>query len=85
MVPQAIWPLATRLVNKSRISASIRKHLQSDEDEQFKSPAGPSPTLQWRDYVALTIAALESTFLPILLIMLAVIALTMVIIHFWMA
>jgi hypothetical protein len=60
--------------------------LQSDEDEKFTPPERPPPpTLQWRDYVALTIAALESTFLPILLLMLALIALTMVIVHFWRA
>jgi hypothetical protein len=57
--------------------------MQSDEDEQLKPPVRPPPALQWRDYVALTIAALESTFLPILLLMLALIALTMAIVHFW--
>ena len=58
--------------------------MQSDEDEQLRPPERPPPpTLQWRDYVALTIAALESTFLPILLLMLALIALTMLIVHFW--
>jgi len=56
-------------------------HLQADEDEQELTRQKPSPKLDWRDYVALTIAALESTFLPVLLIMLTLIAVAMVIVH----
>jgi len=55
--------------------------LQADEDEQELTRQKPSPKLDWRDYVALTIAALESTFLPVLLIMLTLIAVAMVIVH----
>ena len=56
-------------------------HLQADEDEQELTRQKPSPKLDWKDYVALTIAALESTFLPILLIMLTLITLAMVLVH----
>ena len=56
-------------------------HLQADEDEQELARQKPSPKLDWKDYVALTIAALESTFLPVLLIMLTLIGVAMVIVH----
>jgi len=54
--------------------------LNSDEEKHIPREK-QGPKLDWKDYVAVTIAALESTFLPVLIILLTLIGLTMLIVH----
>jgi len=53
-----------------------------DEEERKDPERGHAP-LEWKDYLALSIAAVESTFLPILIIIATLIGITMLIVHLW--
>ena len=53
------------------------------EEEERKNAERRPPPLEWKDYLALTIAAVESTFLPILIIIAALVGMTMLIVHLW--
>jgi len=58
----------------------LRNEEEEREDaERKRSP----PALEWKDYLALTIAAAESTFLPILIIIATLVGITMLIVHLW--
>jgi len=53
------------------------------EEEERKNPERRPPPFDWKDYLALTMAAIESTFLPILIIMATLVGITMLIVHLW--
>jgi hypothetical protein len=55
--------------------------MDSEEDRREPAHERAALKLDWKDYLAVTIAALESTFLPVLIILLTLIGLTMLIVH----
>lgn len=57
--------------------------MQPEEDEHNDNHPERSPPLEWKDYVALTIAAFETTFLPVIIVMLTLVGLAMLIVHLW--
>gem|GEM_PF-5863267 len=55
--------------------------MNSEEEKQEPAHQRPSSRMDWKDYVAVTIAALESIFLPVLIIILMLIGITILIVQ----
>ena len=57
--------------------------MEPEKDEHNENHPEESVPLEWKDYVALTIAAFETTFLPAIIVMLTLVGLAMLIVHLW--
>lgn len=57
--------------------------MEADQNERERDHDKPVPRLDWKDYAAITIAAFETTFLPIIILMLTLIAMAILFVHLW--